>query len=486
MFHDVGGLGLGVRGGPGDARSQQVVALEELGVNDTIGESLASNTDTFQDTIALELIKDDDGVEIVGALSVIGDDATDEMRVGGLESVHQMVELLLVMLGLSDELGTLGSGRGAGGSGGGSSGRAGGTIELGQVFVAKEIDDELVSRLAKGKFEVGLKGISVLFQPSSGVVFDLSGIMVDNEFDLGELDLFVSRVALVVFVELGNEGLIGSFGNERFFVEGDEDTVRLLVNEVNGHLRVHSKVNEGPVDLLAGIFFLFKFEHVVVEELLELLVGIVDTDLIEAVELEDFESGNIEDTNEVVGFLDIEDSVHAPHDPREETTVDGFGEGITRVGSLLNGEMGLNEFGTGLDSRFAEGFVEDGGGDIEEFGGNIKFAFVLDLRAFSVTLHEGDVTQVEDGRDQSVEAATFIRVDTTDVHGEDGVLEFVDVIHVLDRGTGGEGEIVESLRRGENESLLLIGIGTSQKLVENVERSLAFSSVDDTSLLEEV
>lgn len=49
-----------------------------------------------------------------------------------------------------------------------------------------------------------------------------------------------------------------------------------LLNEVNGLLKVHAKVNECPLNALASVFFLLKDEHMMIEELLQLLVGEVD------------------------------------------------------------------------------------------------------------------------------------------------------------------------------------------------------------------
>jgi hypothetical protein len=50
-------------------------------------------------------------------------------------------------------------------------------------------------------------------------------------------------------------------------------------------LQVHAKINEGPFDSFSLVFLLLQHEHVMVEELLKFLVGEVDTQLLEAVEL---------------------------------------------------------------------------------------------------------------------------------------------------------------------------------------------------------
>lgn len=59
-----------------------------------------------------------------------------------------------------------------------------------------------------------------------------------------------------------------------------------LLDEVDAGLQVHAKVNELPLDALPLVLLLLQHEHVVVEELLQLLVGKVDAELLEAVELQ--------------------------------------------------------------------------------------------------------------------------------------------------------------------------------------------------------
>ena len=56
-----------------------------------------------------------------------------------------------------------------------------------------------------------------------------------------------------------------------------------LLDEVNGWLEVKAEVDEGPLDALALVLFLLQDEHGVVEELLQLLVGVVDAQLLEGV-----------------------------------------------------------------------------------------------------------------------------------------------------------------------------------------------------------
>lgn len=57
-------------------------------------------------------------------------------------------------------------------------------------------------------------------------------------------------------------------------------TYRLL-DEIDAGLQVQAKVNEVPLDALPLVFFLLQDEHGVVEELLQLFIGVVDAQLLE-------------------------------------------------------------------------------------------------------------------------------------------------------------------------------------------------------------
>jgi hypothetical protein len=75
---------------------------------------------------------------------------------------------------------------------------------------------------------------------------------------------------------------------------------------------------------------LLNLEHVVVEELLKLLVGKVDAQLLKAVVLKDFESCNIQHTNEVCFSVSSQNTVQLLHDPQESALVDCLAHGISR------------------------------------------------------------------------------------------------------------------------------------------------------------
>ena len=107
------------------------------------------------------------------------------------------------------------------------------------------------------------------------------------------------------------------------------------LNNSNKDCKKHT--NTFPSNSFLLVFLLFQNEHVMVEELLETFVGVVNTQLIEGVVLEDLESSNIQHTN-VVGssLFGLESFVNTFNDPEEHTFEDGFAQGSDGVVDLLN------------------------------------------------------------------------------------------------------------------------------------------------------
>lgn len=58
-----------------------------------------------------------------------------------------------------------------------------------------------------------------------------------------------------------------------------------LLDQIDRRLQIHAEIDESPRDTFTLVLFLFEHEHVVVEVLLQLLVGEVDAELFEAVVL---------------------------------------------------------------------------------------------------------------------------------------------------------------------------------------------------------
>ena len=58
-----------------------------------------------------------------------------------------------------------------------------------------------------------------------------------------------------------------------------------LLNEIDALLQIHAEVDELPLNAFLAVLLLLEDEHVMVEELLQTLVGVVDTQLLERVVL---------------------------------------------------------------------------------------------------------------------------------------------------------------------------------------------------------
>ncbi len=98
-------------------------------------------------------------------------------------------------------------------------------------------------------------------------------------------------------------------------------------------------VNVRPVDVLSLVLFLLLFQHKLNEQLLQLFVAVVDTELLEAVRLEHFKAVDVQHTNDgpftgAHSALDVQDLVDSREDKREQLLVHGLGESVSGVASL--------------------------------------------------------------------------------------------------------------------------------------------------------
>jgi hypothetical protein len=59
---------------------QDSVSLLDITVWHSVGETKSANTDTFQDTVTSELMKNEMSNHHTGGLDLVGDNATDEVR----------------------------------------------------------------------------------------------------------------------------------------------------------------------------------------------------------------------------------------------------------------------------------------------------------------------------------------------------------------------------------------------------------------------
>merc|ERR1712015_525369 len=180
--------------------------------------------------------------------------------------------------------------------------------------------------------------------------------------------------------EFLREGGISRFWEEGLLLKDGEEGHRLL-KHVNALLEIHAEVDVGPLQTLTDVHLLLKGEHVVVEELLELLVDIVDADLFEAVVVEDLEAGDVEDT-------DVGDLLHGGvaqglvtlvHSDPEGPLIDGTSDTGDGVGSVGACRALLHPLRTDLQLGLAEVGDHPLAVDAEELGNLLAVGGVLDL-----------------------------------------------------------------------------------------------------------
>ncbi len=158
-------------------------------------------------------------------------------------------------------------------------------------------------------------------------------------------------------MKLGDEGDVCGIREYRLLVQQGQDTrwsflkstmlqtiskivATYTFNKINGSLWIHSEINEGPIYPLLFVFLLLECKHVMVEELLELLIGEVNAQLqniyvsiffpsftssnaylLEAISLENLKTSNIQYTNEGRAFFLRQYEINLLHNPEEKAMV---------------------------------------------------------------------------------------------------------------------------------------------------------------------
>merc|ERR1719210_2405328 len=416
--------------------SHNVVASLELSVNHFVGETSSTDGNTSQHTVALVLVHDEAGLHTSGLLVGVGHHTTDEVGVGLVEGGHQVIKLALEVGGHSLAASlllpvlVLGSLQGLAG------------------MVSETLNSKSIATVLDQLNNGVIERILVLLQPASQVVGDSGGVVDDGKVSirvrsgvgLGK----VGPLAQQVVVELGTEGLVSGLGEERLLLEDGQQSHGLL-KHVDARLQVHAEVHIGPVKTLPDVFLLLEGEHVLVEELLQLLVDVVDTDLLEAVVVEDLETSNIQDTN-VLHLLHggvNQGGVTLVHDEPEGSLVDGTSNTGHGVGSVVTGGALLHPLGTDLQLGLAEVGDHPLAVNAKKLGDLLGVGVILDLGL--LLLAHGDK----------------VLGHVAHVHHAGGVLEHV-VLLLL-----GEAESVESLV-GIHHVLLVVNGGDSQLALGHV------------------
>ena len=176
--------------------------------------------------------------------------------------------------------------------------------------VCEEGGDIVLGRSGEDASEIVVQGVLVLLEPTIRAVLHPASIVVNDEALLEARGLILERprmwfltsrwLASPYSVQLVSECAVSRLRHDTLLVQQTEHTNRGATgfDEVDRRLQVETEVHVVPLDTLSRVLLLLQDEHVVVEELLELLVCVVDEKLLIPIDVEDLEASDIKDTDE--------------------------------------------------------------------------------------------------------------------------------------------------------------------------------------------
>ncbi|KAF1751668.1 hypothetical protein GCK72_018222 [Caenorhabditis remanei] len=234
--------------------SKDSITVLEVWVEHSVGESLTANSDSFQHSVAGKLVKNESRVDDSRGLHLVWNNTTDEMWVSLVKHVHQVVERFSVDHGDSSKrrrLSTL------------SSSSLSRFSSLSGLFLGLVIGPDVQHQVVVGgmleKSNSGIvEWILVLLEEVQCVVTDSSSVVNNGEVSLSLLSLW--------WLWLLEVWMLSKMLIEKLL---SVDDTEWLFDELDTGLEIKSEIDEGPGDTFTLVFFLFKNEHVVVEELLE-------------------------------------------------------------------------------------------------------------------------------------------------------------------------------------------------------------------------
>merc|ERR1719348_2488421 len=379
---------------------------------------------------------------------------------------------------------------------GSGNGHHGCTLLLGTVILLLEDKgDDCVSGRAHHADDSLIDGILVLEKPSGDVVSDSSGVVMDLKVSLwlallGGLGL-AERLVLAQMLahHLLQVGLVGGLGDDALFLQHGQDS-HLLLDQLDRNDQIHTEVDEGPLDALRLVLFLLGDEHVVVEELLETLVGVVDKKLLQDIELENLEPGHIQDTDEILsGIGGVEGVVDQQDDPVEHTGKEGLGGGRNGEVDLVHVLALLDEVLADLQLRLHEGVDEVVNLNSEKIGGSGDHVHTVGLGLLLASLLLPLlITDVGDGDGTLVQTILLILAESEGIQSRVGGSHLLCVVHTGDgQHTLGQEEIISGERLvAQLAELPVLDVSVGHDLVEDVVISLDLELEGDTGLLQKV
>merc|ERR1719410_1762185 len=480
--HDSQGGGLLVLGLGHKAGGNDVVASLELGIEGLIRESHPADSDTSEHTVTLVLMHHKVGLNTSGNLVSVGHNTTDEVGLGLVEGGHQVIKLALEVgrhsLAASLLLPVL----------------VLGSLKRLSRVVSEALNHQRVASILDHLDNGVIERILVLLEPSSQVVGHGGGVVNDGEMrirvgpgvGLGKVGPLTQQVG----VELLAEGLVSGLGEERLLLKDGQESHGLLKHG-DARTEIHTEVAVGPVKTLLDVFLLLEGEHVLVEELLQLLVDVVDTDLLKAVVVENLETGNIEHTNVgdlLHGGVDEGLVTLLNHNP-EGSLVDGTSNTGNRVGSTL----ASGTLGDPLSSDLQLGLAEVGDHPLavnaKESSNLLGIGIILDLSLLFLANGDKVLSHVAHMHHAGGVPVHIILLLLGEAKRHEGLMSELHVLLVVNGGDSelalGDIPVVKDLI-AEEALLLEVGNFIGHDVVEGVVASLKGLLVSQTRLLKQV
>ena len=405
----------------------------------------------------------------------VGLDAADEVRLGGVEVVHQLVEVV-------DEAARDRVERAA---------LLGPLAGAARALDREERGEDGVRALGERIGKVGVQRVVVLLAEALAKVADVAREVAHHE-GLRVVVLLVPRgarlheevVAAVRLVDGLAEVLVARVWLLARLVEDAHDACRALLDEVDAALVV-LVLDARPRDALLLVQVLLRLEDELEEELLQLLVGKVDAELLEGVDRERLEAVDVEQPDELgrLGRLAADRDVDLVDDVVEELRVHRLGQRVARQHRLLARERHHRRLAARRERAHAQRLLH--------LRRAKEAAELLEARAAArrgrrgVLALELGVAQVEQPRDHARD-----RVLLGGVHADvgHGLRELLPRVNVLDARHGELAallQVPEGLRAAA-EPHRRVALVARDHVVEDVVVALALALEGHARLLEQV
>ena len=272
--------------------------------------------------------------------------------------------------------------------------------------------------------------VAVLFQKALDKVEYLASEVPDPELHRPGLGPREVGVALVLLHELLGEPLVRALREVALVIEHVDDARGPLFDQLEAR-PVVAEVDLAPVYALAGVLLLLEFKDVLVEVKLQCLIGVVDTELLEAVDLEVLEPEDVEDPDALMGVRNMNRRVDSLHQPPKVGRVERLSQRVPGVCGLVLRQRRLDGLAAGDLDLVRQHPLELLLVDAQHAGHDLQDRVRVDERALHVVAlgrAELHVAEVHHGRQHAEDALTLDVLKLDYRHGPDHHREVVDVI----------------------------------------------------------